>query len=78
MRIKPCPSCGRAPKIREGRMRNEHRFYLIGCPNYCNVLKPQNNYKYCIPSKCTIIINDDIDYNAMYKKWNEELIYDSN
>jgi len=78
MIIKPCPHCNRLPKITEGRVRNDHRFYSIGCPNYCDVLKPQYNYIHCIPNRCRIIINDDIDYNVMYKKWNEELIDGSN
>ena len=75
MIIKRCPHCYRLPKIVEGRARNSHRFYSIGCPNYCNVLKPQNNnYIHCTPSRCRIIINDDVDYNTIYKKWNEKLI----
>ena len=74
MFVKPCPKCGRNAKITEGVARNGHRFYMIGCPNYCSVLKPQHDYPYCISETSWITINDDCDYNAMYKKWNEELI----
>lgn len=74
MIITPCPKCNRLPKITEGRARNGHRFYMIGCPNFCDVLRPQHYYPYCAPVTNEIIINDDCDYNAMYKKWNEELI----
>jgi hypothetical protein len=74
MRIKPCPNCGRLPKIEEGcRRANGNRFYTIGCPNYCWVLKPQkleDNWRYV----SWLSIEGDVDYNTMYKKWNEELV----
>ena len=73
MYIKPCPHCHRLPKITEGVARNGHRFYMVACPNLCWVLKPQHDYKYGIPSRIFITINDDVDYNTMDKKWNEEL-----
>lgn len=78
MYIKPCPRCGRLPKISEGRARNGHRFYMIGCPNYCDVLRPDPNDPWEPHhghfNRNDVCINEDVDYNAMYKKWNEELI----
>ena len=76
MYVKPCPLCGRLPKISEGRARNGHRFYSIGCPNYCWALRPDPTDWYNSRSfnRSRLYINEDIDYNVMYKKWNEELI----
>jgi hypothetical protein len=73
MFVKPCPKCGRSPKITEGVARNGHRAYFIGCPNFCSVLKPKHNDKYDWSNRW-ILINEDCDYNTLYKKWNEELI----
>ena len=75
MYIKPCPRCGRIPKIREGcRRKNGNRFYLIGCPNYCCVLKPQHNNPWDWHNKWAIEIQGNYDDNYMYRRWNEELI----
>ncbi len=80
MFVKPCPKCGRKPKIQEGKSRNGHRFYMIGCPNYCYVLRPDlndywNNYGgFGFMNRSRLCFNENIDHNAMYKKWNEELI----
>ena len=77
MYIKPCPSCGRMPKIHEGRRRqNGKHFYAIGCPNYCWVLKPQecDSWHYT----ATLYFEGDYDYNSLYKQWNESLIKKGN
>ena len=77
MYIKPCPHCHRLPKITEGVARNGHRFYMVGCPNYCWVLRPDSSDYWSggfDSPRHTLHFNDDIDYNTMYKKWNEELI----
>jgi hypothetical protein len=74
MFVKPCPECGRNCKITEGAMRNGHRFYIVGCPNYCWVLKPQKREDKWKPGVSWITFEGDYDYNTMYKKWNEELI----
>lgn len=69
MYIKPCPVCGRMPKIHEGRRRqNGKHFYVIGCPNYCWVLKNYWNHV------TTLYFEGDYDYNYLYKQWNESLI----
>lgn len=70
MVVKRCPSCGRLPKIYEGRRRqNGKHFYTIGCPNYCWVL-PQEQCDY----SATLYFEGDYDYNYLYKQWNENLI----
>ncbi len=74
MYIKPCPNCGRTPIIREGyRRKNGNRFYTIGCPNYCWVLKPQKLEDKWKPGVSWLSFEGNYDYNTMYKKWNEEL-----
>ena len=78
MYIKSCPSCGRMPKIHEGRRRqNGKHFYGIGCPNYCWVLKSQENRDY-FPYATTLYFEGDYDYNYLYKQWNENLIEKGN
>lgn len=73
MYIKSCPSCGRSPKIHEGRRRqNDKRFYAIGCPNYCWVLKPQERDSWHYAA--TLYFEGDYDHNYLYKQWNENLI----
>lgn len=77
MYIKSCPACGRMPKIREGRRRqNGKRFYAIGCPNYCWVLKSQGKYSW--HHEATLYFEGDYDYNYLYKQWNENLIKKGN
>lgn len=77
MYIKPCPHCHRLPKIREGCLRkNGNRFYMIGCPNYCWVLRPQKREDMWKSSIAWLSFEGTYDYNTMYKKWNEELIDD--
>ena len=71
MVIKGCPKCGRLPKIYEGRRRqNGKHFYVIGCPNYCWVLKSQEDWHYA----ATLDFEGNYDYNYLYKQWNENLI----
>lgn len=76
MIIKPCPRCGRKPKIREGcRRKNGNRFFMIGCPNYCPVLKNENRNSLHYPFKRSWLeFEGTYDNNYMYRKWNEELI----
>ena len=77
MYIKSCPRCGRMPKISEGRIRaNGNRFYMIGCPNYCWVLRPQKQEDMWRSGVAWLSFEGTYDYNVMYKKWNEELIDD--
>ena len=72
MYVKPCPHCGRLPKIEEGnRRKNGNRFYMIGCPNYCWVFKPQKKEDMSLSWLC---FEGDYDYNTLYKRWNEEVI----
>ena len=73
MYIKPCSCCNRLPKITECPSKDGRRTYYIACPNLCRVLKPQNNNKYDRLNRFMILVNDDVDYNTLYKKWNEEL-----
>lgn len=69
MIIKPCPRCGRLPKIKEGcRRKNGNRFYMIGCPNLCSVLGMRDRWP-----AAWLSLEGDYDYNMIYKKWNEEL-----
>ena len=78
MYIKPGPSCGRLPKIYEGRRRqNGKHLYIIGCPNYCWVLKSQEKRDYWHYA-ATLYFEGDYDYNYLYKQWNESLIEKGN
>ena len=75
MYIKPCPKCGRMPKIHEGcRRKNGNRFYLIGCPNYCLVLKEEDSSPWYRPTRSWLAIEGTYDNNYIYRRWNEELI----
>ena len=72
MIIKPCPNCGRLPKIKEGcRRKNGNHFYMIGCPNLCSVLKTRDKWTGC--PAAWLSLEGDYDYNMIYKKWNEEI-----
>jgi hypothetical protein len=74
MYIKPCPKCGRMPKITEGHsFKNGTRRRFIGCPNYCSVLEPQNLY-HTFAYSCWNTYIGDGDDNAIYSLWNERLI----
>ena len=74
MYIKPCPRCGRLPKIQEGcKRKNGDRFYIIGCPNYCYVLQREDKHPWCETKSAYLAIEGDYDYNYMYRRWNEEL-----
>ena len=61
------------PKLDEGHSRNGHRFYFIGCPNYCWVLKPQKKEDMW-RNVAWLSFNEDLDANALYKRWNEALV----
>ena len=75
MYIKPCPKCGRLPKITEGRpCKNGTRRRFIGCPNYCSVLKTQKNPYHTLPYSFYNTYIGDGDNNTIYSLWNERLM----
>ena len=73
MRIEPCPSCGRKPKIEEwNRDKYGNRRWFIGCPNYCWVLKSQH-YLCGWGKDHGIYYIGNADRNTLYKLWNEAI-----
>lgn len=75
MYIKPCPKCGRLPKITEGRpCKNGARRRFIGCPNYCSVLETQKNPYHTLAYSFYNTYIGDGDDNAIYSLWNERLV----
>jgi hypothetical protein len=72
MYVKPCPICGRMPKITEGRsFKDGTRRRFIKCPNYCSVITPDRNTFF---NQSSMIYIGDGDDNAIYSLWNKRLI----
>ena len=71
MKIKPCPKCGRKPKIRECVSVNQKRKRLVGCPNYCSVITSDDPYRRVKDSWFVHIGNEDD--NFIYKLWNDRI-----
>ena len=73
MRVEPCPRCGRAPKIEEwNRDEYGNRRWFVGCPNFCFVIKGQNQM--CGWEKdYGIRYTGNADRNTLYKLWNEAI-----
>lgn len=73
MIIKPCPCCGRMPKIVECvSYWPNSRKRMVECPNLCSVIRNDNHQYNWWP---TWFIEDyDCDDNTLFKKWNEMLI----
>lgn len=73
MIVKPCPRCGREPKINECvSYKTPIRKYMVHCPNYCTVLKNTDtewDTWWYIIVEC-----ESVSHNDMYKLWNEHLI----
>lgn len=68
MIIKPCPKCGRMPKITECmRRKNGNYYYMIGCPNYCGIFFKDHYFNPWISYESPNICDD----NFLYKKWNK-------
>lgn len=69
MRVKPCPCCGRIPKIVDGvACKDGRRRRIIHCPNYCSVLG------HTWTDRDYMIVHDgNEDDNVIYRKWNESL-----
>lgn len=66
MKIKPCPKCGRAPKIYEGiRLNDGVRRRLCMCPKMCSVL-PIGGLKLFL-----FVFRGDGDDNAIFSVWNK-------
>lgn len=73
MKIKPCPVCGRKPKIRECvALKGQKRRRMIGCPNYCTVITLNDHYHAPIKDSWFIYIGDGDD-NTLYKIWNDRI-----
>lgn len=71
MEIKPCPECGRIPKIVECvSYKPGKRRYMISCPNYCSVIKRCNNM---INDWYLTLSGEAIDNNMLYRLWNESV-----
>ncbi len=73
MYVEPCPVCGRKPKIEEW-CRDEYgnRRWLVGCPNFCLVIKGQNQM--CGWEKdYGIRYTGNADRNTLYKIWNKAI-----
>lgn len=69
MIIKPCPRCGHKPKMHEGcRRKNGNRFFMVGCPNYCPVLKTQGKNSLSYFRYSWFEFEGTYDNNYMYKK----------
>ena len=78
MIIKPCPICGKQPKFVDNvrfNFKGRKSVRLFGCPNGCRVLKEKDTG---IIKAWVKFEGRKIDYDFIFKKWNEELIYDSN
>ena len=65
MIIKPCPKCGRNPKINRFYDANRIPKCSIKCPNLCSVVK-DNHLTYF-----ALIYKGNFDDNALYRKWNQ-------
>ena len=78
MYVKPCPKCGRMPKITEGRsFKDGTRRRFIKCPNYCSVITPDRitfSFRPFGLNDCSIMYIGDGDDNAIYSLWNKRLI----
>ena len=73
MIVKPCPICGRKPKITNCILcKDGIRQRLIHCPNYCAVLNEKSIHGFSPSTFYTYIGNEDD--NAVYKEWNNLLI----
>lgn len=74
MIIKPCPCCGRMPKIVECVSRRlGSRRRIVECPNLCSVIRDEN-HKYSWQSTIWFVEDYDCDDNTLFKKWNEMLV----
>lgn len=70
MRIKPCPRCGRMPKIYDCITRkNEIRRRMICCPNLCQVISTSFPHRY---DEWFIHLGSEDDY-TLFKEWNERV-----
>lgn len=73
--IKPCPVCGRNPKITEcvrvGKKQERRRF--VGCPNYCNVIVSDNPRWSRWLKDSWFEYYGDGDDNTLYKIWNDRV-----
>lgn len=79
MYVESCPYCGRKPKIRECYVTEDgRRRRIIGCPNYCWVLKPQDNGYWDLRIRFYIVWTGDGDDNMLYKKWNASIDKENN
>lgn len=69
MYIKPCPECGRNPKIYDcisnPKFKNGIRRRFCICPGYCSVI-PREDGLYTFYFK----YDGDGDDNVIYKEWN--------
>ena len=77
MFIKPCPYCGRMPKIMECvSWRPGSRRRMVACPNLCSVIRNEDHKYRWWPNTATIwfVEGYDCDDNTLFKKWNEMLI----
>ena len=73
MYVETCPICGRAPEIEEW-CRDEYgnRRWFVGCPNFCLVIKGQNQM--CGWERdYGIRYTGNADRNTLYKLWNEAI-----
>lgn len=70
MNIKPCPKCGRTPKIFEcNRNGKQQRTRIIWCPNHCDVISQGGKR---LKAGWIRYVGDGDD-NAIYKIWNDRV-----
>lgn len=68
MFIKPCPKCGRNPKIEDIVRRDIRRRRICSCPKLCSVIPSKYNwvtFEFCY--------NGDGDDNRILKQWNNAI-----
>lgn len=71
MKIKPCPRCGRTPKIYDCITgKNGIRRRMVCCPNICQVISTSFPHQY---DNWFIHLGSEDDY-TLFKEWNERVI----
>lgn len=74
MFVKPCPKCGRQPKIEDITWNGKKR-YACHCPKLCSVIPRIFTKTYTFG----FIYNGDCDNNFIFKYWNKAIeIYENN
>lgn len=71
MYVKPCPKCGRTPKINDC-ISNKERVRVIYCPNFCSLPHCFDNRRSeKMISTFMLRYVGDGDDNSIFKVWND-------